>query len=89
MRRLQQLTGTDLVDHPVNEIPGLEEAVAGLGSRGECLLAEGAVMSDAELVEYALRSPDPPPAAAVPSPREGGSSSAAEPLTVPVGQGTA
>ena len=57
LRRLKELTGTDLVDHPVNEVPGLEETLARLGSDGERLLAEGAAMTDDEAVRYALREP--------------------------------
>jgi predicted ATPase len=54
MRRLQRLTGTDQVDHPVNRVPGLEATLAGLGTDGDRLLAEGAAMSDADAVRYAL-----------------------------------
>jgi tetratricopeptide (TPR) repeat protein len=52
---LRRLTGIDLVDHPVNAIPGLHETVTRLGKDGERLLAEGASMSIDEIVEYALQ----------------------------------
>jgi predicted ATPase/class 3 adenylate cyclase len=54
LRRLKELTGTELVDHPVNVVPGLEETLARLGAEGERLLAEGAAMSEGEAVRYAL-----------------------------------
>ena len=54
MRRLQRLTGTDQVDHPVNQVPGLAATLAELGADGDRLLAEGAAMSDADAVRYAL-----------------------------------
>jgi tetratricopeptide (TPR) repeat protein len=56
---LKRLTGTEVVDHPVNAIPGLQETVTRLGQDGERLLAEGAAMSIAEVVRYALREPVP------------------------------
>ena len=60
LRRLQRLTGTDLVDHPVNAVPRLEATVGQLDADGERLLAEGAGMSDDEIVRYALQEqPDP------------------------------
>src|SRR4051794_35597584 len=59
MRGLKRLTGTDLVDHPVNGVPGLRAAEARLGADGQRLLAEGAAMSVDEVVRYALREPDP------------------------------
>jgi hypothetical protein len=57
MRRLQRLTGIDLVDHPVNEVPGLEATLERLGADGARLLAEGAGMDDDEVVAYALHRP--------------------------------
>jgi len=54
MRRIKDVSGTDLVDHPVNAVPGLDETLAGLGDDAGRLLAEGAAMSDDELVRYAL-----------------------------------
>jgi predicted ATPase/class 3 adenylate cyclase len=59
MRGLKRLTGTDLVDHPVNGVPGLKEAEARLGADAQRLLAEGAAMSVDGVVRYALREPDP------------------------------
>jgi hypothetical protein len=55
VRRIRRLTGIDLVDHPINAVPGLEATLAELGDEGERLLAEGAAMSDAQVVRYALR----------------------------------
>jgi tetratricopeptide (TPR) repeat protein len=55
MRRLKEVTGTELVDHPVNEVPGFEETRGRLGAEGEDLLAEGAAMTDDEVIAYALR----------------------------------
>jgi predicted ATPase len=55
LRRLQSLTGADLVDHPVNDVPGIEETLTRLGADGRRLLAEGAAMTDEEAVRYALR----------------------------------
>jgi tetratricopeptide (TPR) repeat protein len=52
--QLKRLTGADLVDHPVNAVPGLDETIARLGPDGERLLAEGAAMSLDEVVRYAL-----------------------------------
>jgi predicted ATPase/class 3 adenylate cyclase len=57
LEQLKRLTGTDLVDHPVNAVSGLEETVAGSGADGARLLAEGAAMSVDEVVRYALREP--------------------------------
>jgi predicted ATPase len=54
VRRLRRLTGVDLVDHPMNQVPGLEETLARLGPDGDRLLAEGAAMTDDEAVRYAL-----------------------------------
>jgi predicted ATPase/class 3 adenylate cyclase len=54
LRHLRGLTGTDLVDHPVNGVPGLVELEAQMGPDAEPLLAEGASMSVDELVTYAL-----------------------------------
>jgi predicted ATPase/class 3 adenylate cyclase len=54
LRRLKELTGTELVDHPVNVVPGLEGTLVRLGAEGDRLLAEGAAMSDGEAVRYAL-----------------------------------
>ena len=54
LRRLQRLTGTDQVDHPVNQVPGLADTLATLGPDADRLLAEGAAMSDAAAVAYAL-----------------------------------
>ncbi len=76
VRRLQALTGTDLVDHPINEVPRLAETLAELGPVGDRLLAEGAAMTDEEIVRYALEPAAPrarpdPPSSAVPSPRTG------------------
>jgi tetratricopeptide (TPR) repeat protein len=59
MSGLKRLTGTDLVDHPVNGVPGLAEATARLGADAGRLLAEGAAMSVDDVVRYALREPDP------------------------------
>jgi hypothetical protein len=62
VRRLRRLTGIDLVDHPINAVPGLEETLAGLGDEGDRLMAEGAEMSDADVVRYALgEQPDEEP----------------------------
>jgi predicted ATPase/class 3 adenylate cyclase len=66
VRRLKDLTGTDLVDHPVNEVPGIEETLARLGPEGDRWLTEGAAMSDDEAVRYALRL-DPGPEAGGPT----------------------
>jgi predicted ATPase/class 3 adenylate cyclase len=60
MRRIKDLTGTELVDHPVNEVPGIEKTLDRLGADGERLLAEGAAMSQDEVVRYALREPVAP-----------------------------
>jgi non-specific serine/threonine protein kinase len=57
VRHLRKLTGTDLVDHPVNAVPGLAELEARLGAEAEPLLAEGAAMGVDDLVRYALREP--------------------------------
>jgi len=57
--QLKRLTGTDLVDHPVNAIPHLREILAGRGADGERLLAEGGAMSVAEVVRYALQEVSP------------------------------
>jgi tetratricopeptide (TPR) repeat protein len=54
VRRLQRLTGTDLVDDAVNAPPGLEETLAGRGGRGARLLAEGEGMNEREASAYAL-----------------------------------
>ena len=54
MRRIKDVSGTDLVDHPVNAVPGLDETLAGVVAEAGRLLAEGAAMSDDELVRYAL-----------------------------------
>jgi predicted ATPase/class 3 adenylate cyclase len=59
VRRLKQLTGTDIVDHPVNEIPALEETLVRLGPEADRLLAEGAAMTDDEAVRYALHELEP------------------------------
>jgi len=59
LNHLKRLTGTDLVDHPVNAIPRLEETMARLGPDGERLLAEGAAMNLDQVVRYALREPSP------------------------------
>jgi tetratricopeptide (TPR) repeat protein len=55
LRRLRDLTGTDLVTAPLNQLPALSETLDRLGADGERLLAEGAAMSEAEVVRYALR----------------------------------
>jgi predicted ATPase/class 3 adenylate cyclase len=55
VRRLQEATGTDLVDHPNNAIPGIDDTLARLGTEADRLLAEGAAMTDDEVVAYALR----------------------------------
>jgi hypothetical protein len=55
LRRLRDLTGTDLVTAPLNQLPALSETIDRLGADGERLLAEGAAMSEAEVVRYALR----------------------------------
>jgi len=54
MRRIKELTGTHLVDHPVNAVPGIDETLARLGADGERLLAEGAAMTFDEVVACAL-----------------------------------
>ena len=62
VRRLQRLTGTDLVDHPINAIPRLEADLAALGADGERLFAEGIAMNETDAVRYALREqPAPAP----------------------------
>jgi tetratricopeptide (TPR) repeat protein len=61
LEHLKRLTGTDVVDHPVNAIPGLQETVTGRGADGVRLLADGAAMSVDEVVGYALREPSPSP----------------------------
>jgi tetratricopeptide (TPR) repeat protein len=50
LRRLRDLTGTDLVTAPLNQLPTLPATLERLGADGERLLAEGA----AEVVRYAL-----------------------------------
>ena len=57
VRQLRQLTGTDLVDHPVNAVPGLAELEARMGPDAEPLRAAGAAMTVDELVAYALGEP--------------------------------
>ena len=57
VRRLKDLTGTELVDHSVNVVPGVEDALARLGPDGERLLAEGAALTDTEAIDLALASP--------------------------------
>jgi non-specific serine/threonine protein kinase len=57
VRHLRQLTGTDLVDHPVNAVPGLDEVEARLGPDAGPLLAAGAAMTVDELVAYTLGEP--------------------------------
>jgi len=57
VRHLRQLTGHDVVDHPVNAVPGVDELEAKLGRDAEPLLAEGAAMTVDELVRYALQEP--------------------------------
>jgi tetratricopeptide (TPR) repeat protein len=57
LEELRRLTGTDLVDHPVNAIPSLADTMARHGSDADRLLAEGAAMSIDEVVRYALREP--------------------------------
>ena len=52
---LKRLTGTDVVDHPVNAIPGLAEAQARLGPDAQRLLDEGAAMTVEDVVRYALK----------------------------------
>jgi predicted ATPase/class 3 adenylate cyclase len=59
LEKLRRLTGTDLVDHPVNAVSGLAETVARSGADGARLLAEGAAMSVDEAVRYALRTAAP------------------------------
>jgi len=59
VRHLRQLTGNDLVDHPVNAVPGLAELEARMGPDAEPLRAEGAAMSIDELVRYALEEAAP------------------------------
>jgi len=54
LRRLRDLTGTDLVTAPLNQLPTLPATLERLGADGERLLAEGAAMSEAEVVRYAL-----------------------------------
>ena len=44
----------------MNAVPGLEETLARLGADGERLSAEGAGMSDDEVVRYALGDPAAP-----------------------------
>jgi tetratricopeptide (TPR) repeat protein len=55
VRRIKDLTGTHLVDHPVNQVPGLDRVLAELGAAADPLLAEGAAMTDDEIVRYALQ----------------------------------
>jgi hypothetical protein len=55
LRRLRDLSGTDLVTAPINNLPALSETLERLGADGERLLAEGAAMSLAEVVRSALR----------------------------------
>jgi predicted ATPase len=57
---LKRLTGTDLVDNPVNAIPGLDSTITRLGADADRLLAEGTAMSVDEVVRYALREPATP-----------------------------
>ena len=57
LEQLKRLTGTDLVDHPVNAIPQFAETVARRGADAQRLLVEGAAMSVDEAVRYALREP--------------------------------
>jgi predicted ATPase/class 3 adenylate cyclase len=55
MRRIKDITGTDIVDHPVNAVPGLDETITRSGDDAVRLLAEGAAMTDEEAVAYALQ----------------------------------
>ena len=55
LEQLKRLTGTDLVDHPVNAIPQFAETVARRGADAQRLLVEGGAMSVDEAVRYALR----------------------------------
>jgi tetratricopeptide (TPR) repeat protein len=55
LEQLKRLTGTDLVDHPVNAIPQFAETVARRGTDAQRLLVEGGAMSVDEAVRYALR----------------------------------
>ncbi|UOY00745.1 ATP-binding protein [Blastococcus sp. PRF04-17] len=59
VRRIKQLTGTEIVDHPVNAVSGLEETLTRLGPEADRLLAEGAAMTDDEAVRYALHEFQP------------------------------
>jgi tetratricopeptide (TPR) repeat protein len=52
---LKRLTGTDVVDHPVNAIPGLAETKDRLGPDAQRLLDEGAAMTVEDVVRYALK----------------------------------
>ena len=61
VRRLHRITGVDLVEHPINHVPELEQVLAGAGPDGVRLLAEGEAMSDAESVRYALGEDGPGP----------------------------
>jgi tetratricopeptide (TPR) repeat protein len=58
---LRRLTGTEVVDHPVNAIPGLLDTEARFGPAAQRLLDEGAAMTVDEVVAYALREPAPVP----------------------------
>jgi predicted ATPase/class 3 adenylate cyclase len=57
LEQLKRLTGTDLVDHPVNAIPLFAETVARRGADAQRLLVEGTAMGVDEAVRYALREP--------------------------------
>lgn len=50
---LRRVTGNDLVDHPLNEMLGLEDSLAALGPRAEQVQAEGAAMDAEQAVRYA------------------------------------
>jgi tetratricopeptide (TPR) repeat protein len=53
MRRLQQLSGTNVVDHPINQVD-VAAALRRAGPAAEQLLRAGAVMDDEEATRYAL-----------------------------------
>jgi tetratricopeptide (TPR) repeat protein len=53
MRRLQQLSGTNVVDHPINHVD-VAAALQRAGPAAEQLLRAGALMDDEEATRYAL-----------------------------------
>jgi predicted ATPase/class 3 adenylate cyclase len=57
LEQLKRLTGTELVDHPVNAIPHFAETLDRRGADAQRLLVEGAAMGVDEVVRYALQEP--------------------------------